>query len=104
MDRGLKLTKPGVSLERKPGRTGTHRSDPLDPDLAAEDVTIRVLILAAGTDLTAQEQWGRGAVLSLRRFKFRGGASPETRRSSLNRPSRGRFDRDLGQGGYTRHA
>ena len=44
----VEIDKTGVSLERKPGRTGTHRSDPLDPDLAAEDVTILVLILAAG--------------------------------------------------------
>ena len=36
------------SLEKIPGRTGTHGSDPLDLDPAAEDVTIRVLILAAG--------------------------------------------------------
>ena len=36
------------SLEKTPGRTGTHGSDPLDPDPAAEDVTVRVLILAAG--------------------------------------------------------
>ena len=36
-----------ASLERKPGRTSTHGSDPLDHDPAAEDVTVRVLILAA---------------------------------------------------------
>ena len=35
------------SLEKIPGRTGTHGSDLLDLDPAAEDVTIRVLIWAA---------------------------------------------------------
>ena len=49
------------SLEKTPGRTGTHGSDPLDLDPAAEDVTIRVLILAAGNRSDGSGAMGRGA-------------------------------------------
>ena len=48
MDCGLILTKSGVSLEKEPGRTGILGSRPLDLELVAQDVTIHVLILAAG--------------------------------------------------------
>ena len=49
------------SLEKIPGRTGTHGSDPLDLDPAAEDVTIRVLILAAGNGSDGSRVMGCGA-------------------------------------------
>ena len=53
------------SLEKIPGRTGTHGSDPLDLDPAAEDVTIRVLILAAGNGSDGSGVMGRGAAAKL---------------------------------------
>ena len=52
------------SLEKIPGRTGTHGSDPLDLDLVAEDVTIRVLILAARNGSDGSGAMGRGAAVT----------------------------------------
>ena len=53
------------SLEKTPGRTGTHGSDPLDPDPAAEDVTVHVLILTAGNRSDGSGAMGRGAAAKL---------------------------------------
>ena len=36
VDRGLKRKKPGVSLEKNPGRTVTHDPRPMDRDLAVQ--------------------------------------------------------------------
>ena len=68
------------SLEKTPGRTGTHGSDPLDPDPAAEDVTVRVLILAAGNRSDGSGAMGaRGGAGSLEiqvpRRRFTGNSS-----------------------------
>ena len=48
MDCGLILTKPGVSLEKELGRTGTFGSRPSDWDLAAQIKKVRDLIVAVG--------------------------------------------------------
>ena len=78
------------SLEKIPGRTGTHGSDLLDLDPAAEDVTIRVLILAAGNRSDGSGAMGRGAAAKLagaelprRRFT---GVGPNRPLRSSNRP------------------
>ena len=65
MDRGLKLTKPGVSLEKEPGRTGILGSRPLDLDMVAQICSARVLIAGvhAGSDGSG-EMWRGGAALS----------------------------------------
>ena len=69
-----------ASLERKPGRTGTHGSDPLDHDPAAEDITVRVLILAARNRSDGSGAMGaRGGAESLEiqvpRRRFTGNSS-----------------------------
>ena len=69
-----------ASLERKPGRTSTHGSDPLDHDPAAEDVTVRVLILAARNRSDGSGAMGaRGGAESLEiqvpRRRFTGNSS-----------------------------
>ena len=61
------------SLEKTPGRTGTHGSDPLDLDPAAEDVTIRVLILAAGNGSDGSGAMGHGRRSWSPEFILRGG-------------------------------
>ena len=75
MDCGLNLGNCRDSLENTPGRTGTHGSDPLDPDPAAEDVMIRDLILAVGNRSDGSGAMGaRGGGEARRNSLFRGGA------------------------------
>ena len=69
-----------ASLERKPGRTSTHGSDPLDHDPAAEDVTVRVLILAARNRSDGSGAMGaRGGAgspeIQVPRWRFTGNSS-----------------------------
>ena len=61
MDCGLILTKPGVSLEKEPGRTGILGPKPLDLDLGAQICSSRVLIAGvhAGSDGSGQGPSGR---------------------------------------------
>jgi len=61
MDRGLKLTKPGVSLEKEPGRTGILGSRPLDLDLVAQICSARVLIAGVHAGSDGSGEMGRGA-------------------------------------------
>ena len=48
MDCGLIRKKPGVSLEKGPGRTITHDPRPLDLDPVVQICSDRVLILGVG--------------------------------------------------------
>ena len=84
------LTKGRGSLAKRARRTGTHGSDPLDPDPAAEDVTAHVLILTAGNRSDGSGAMGRGAAAKLagaelprRRFT---GVGPNRPLRDSNRP------------------
>ena len=48
MDYGVNRKKPGVSLEKGPGRTVTHDPRPLDLDPVVQICSDRVLILGVG--------------------------------------------------------
>ena len=78
MDRGLKLTKPGVSLEKEPGRTGILGSRPFDLDLVVQICSARVLIVGvhAGSDGSG-EMGCAGRRRDTAGAELRGGARPE---------------------------
>ena len=78
MDCGLILTKPGVSLEKEPGRTGIIGSRPLDLNLVAQICSARVLIAGvhAGSDGSG-EMGCAGRRRDTAGAELRGGARPE---------------------------
>ena len=69
MDRGLKLTKPGVSLEKEPGRTGILGSRPLDLDLVAQICSARVLIIGVHAGSDGSGEMGHGAAAEHRQSR-----------------------------------
>jgi hypothetical protein len=74
----LNRKKPGVSLEKRPRRSGMHGSDPLDHDPAAKDITFRDLICATGNGSDGQDRRKRGAAaLVAGALCFTAATSPE---------------------------
>ena len=84
MDRGLKLTKPGVSLEKEPGRTGILGSRPLDLDLVAQICSARVLIAGVHAGSDGSGEMGRGASALSPEQGSRGGGWPEVANVGLS--------------------
>ena len=92
------------SLEKTPGRTGMHGSDPSDLDLTVQGETVRRSNLDHPSGI---ERPGRVSHAGRRRkppeATSRGGAALGTRRTSVFQCSRAQIDRDLGLGWTTQH-
>ena len=78
-----------------------HGSDPLDHDPAAEDITFRDLISAAGNRSDGQDKRERGAAAKLAGAELLRWSNIGVRRF---RPSGGQLDPDLGLGWTSQYA
>ena len=101
LDSGLILEKLRVSLANCTGRTGTIGSQPLDHHPGAQ--------ICHGCDLIKGVQNGSDGQGCLRataaaELTERGGARPQSRRSSPTRRSGGQSDPGLGRGACPRYA
>ena len=70
------MTKPGVSLEKEPGRTGILGSRLLDLDLVAQICSARVLIAGVHVGSDSSGEMGCGAAALSPEVCSRGGGSP----------------------------